>query len=102
MRKNGKKKERKNGGERKSRTSVMSRDSMRIEEPCRGPWCENEKKKKDEWRREEVSDFCYATRWQEGRGTWSWTVGLKEKRERKRANEGSVSRGLLLIFYPVK
>ena len=96
-------KERKNGGERKSQTPVMPRDSMRREEPGRGPWCENEKKKKKrgEWRRKEVPDFCYATRWHEGRGTWSWTVELKKKRK-KRANEGSVSRGLLLLFYPVK
>ena len=35
-----KKKERKNGGERKSRTPVMPRDGMRIEEPGRGQWCE--------------------------------------------------------------
>ena len=40
-----KKKERKNVGERKSRTPVMPRDGMRIEETCRGQWCENEKKK---------------------------------------------------------
>ena len=33
-------KERKNGGERKSRTPVMPRDGMRIEEPGRGPWYE--------------------------------------------------------------
>ena len=38
--------ERKNRGERKSRTPVMPRDGMRREEPGRGPWCENEKKKK--------------------------------------------------------
>ena len=24
----------------------MPRDGMRIEEPCRGQWCENEKKKR--------------------------------------------------------
>ena len=51
MRKNEQKKkkkgkERKNGGERKSRTPVMPRDGMRIEEPGRRPWYENEKKKK--------------------------------------------------------
>ena len=40
-----KKKKRMNGGERKSQTSVMPRDGMRIEEPGRGPWCENEKKR---------------------------------------------------------
>ena len=77
-------KERKNGGERKSRTPVMPREGMRIEEPGRGPWCENEKKKnKDKWGRKEVLDFCYATRWHEGRGTWSWTVELKKKRKKK-------------------
>ena len=65
-------------------------------------------KKKDEWRRKEVPDFCYATGWHEkrgirsrtvvrkskkkkgewrrkevpfkGRGTWSWTVELKKKK----------------------
>ena len=86
----------------------MPRDGMRIEEPGREPWCENEKKN-DEWRRKEVPDFCYSTRWHKGRGTWSWTVELrkknkekKRKKKRKRANEGSVSRGLLLLFYPVK
>ena len=71
-----KKKERKNGGERKSGAPVMPRDGMRIEEPGRGQWCENgkkKKKKKEEWRRKEVPDFCYATRWHEGRGTWSWS-----------------------------
>ena len=92
---NGKKKGT-NGGERKSRTSVMPRDGMRREEPGRRPWCENEKKKKkDKWGRKEVLDFCYATRWHEGRGTWSWTVELRKKekkKKRKRANEGSVSR----------
>ena len=81
VQKNEKKKgkERKNGGERKSRTPVMPRDGMRIEEPGRGPWCENEKKKKkkDEWRRKEVPDFCYATGWHEKRGTWSRTVVRK-------------------------
>ena len=90
--------------ERKSRTPVMPRDGMRIEEPCRGQWCENEKKK-EEWRGNEVPDFCYASRWHGGRGTWSWTVELRKKnkeKKRKRANEGSVSRGLLLLFYPVK
>ena len=40
-----KKKGRKNGGERESRTPVMPRDGMRVEEPSRGPWYENEKKK---------------------------------------------------------
>ena len=75
----------------------MRRDGMRIEEPGRGQWCENEKKKKkkEEWRRKEVPDFRYATRWHEGRGTWSWTVELRKKekkKKRKRANEGSVSR----------
>ena len=40
MRKNEKKKGRKNGGERESRTPVLPRDGMRIEEPGRGPWCE--------------------------------------------------------------
>ena len=78
----------------------MPRGDIGIEERGRGPWCEN-RKKKDEWRRKEVPDFCYATRWHEGRGTWSWTVELKKKKK-KRANEGSVSRGLLLLFYPVK
>ena len=34
-----------NVGERKSRTPVMPRNGMRIEEPGRGPWCENGKKK---------------------------------------------------------
>ena len=102
------KKEKRKKKERKSRTPVMPRDGMRIEEPCRGQWCENEKKK-EEWRGNEVPDFCYASRWHGGRGTWSWTVELrkknkekKRKKKRKRANEGSVSRGLLLLFYPVK
>ena len=72
-----------NGGERKSRTSVMPRDGMRREEPGRGPWCENGKKR-DEWRRNEVPDFCYATRWHEGRGTWSWTVEIKKKKKKKK------------------
>ena len=48
VRKNEKKKigkERKNGGQRKSQTPVMPRGGMRIEEPGRGPWCENEKKR---------------------------------------------------------
>ena len=70
-------KERKNGGERKSKTPVMPRDGMRREEPGRGPWCENEKKKKDEWRRKEVPDFCYATGWHEKRGTRSRNVVRK-------------------------
>ena len=85
-------KERKNGGERKSQTPVMPRDGMRREEPGRGPWCENEKKKKkkkDEWRRKEVPDFCYSTRWHEGRGTWSWTVELKKKKKKKGQMKGA-------------
>ena len=45
MRKNEKRK-RKNVGERKSRTPVMPRAGMRIEEPGQGPWCERMKKEK--------------------------------------------------------
>ena len=80
-------------GDRKSRTPVMPRDGMRIEKPGRGPWCENEakKKKKDEWRREKVPDSCYATRWHVDRGA----------KKKKKNEKGRVSRGLLLFFYPV-
>ena len=63
----------------------MPRDGMRIEEPGRGR--KKKKKKKEEWRKNEVPDFCYATRWLEGRGIWSWTVELK-KRKRKREMKG--------------
>ena len=78
----------------------MPRDGMRREEPGRGPWCENEKKnknknkKKDEWRRKEVpdscysTDFCYSTRWHEGRGTWSWTVDPKKKKKKVKERKG--------------
>ena len=43
--------------------------------------------------------LCHAV----ARGTWHLVVdrGAKKK-EKTRANEGSVSRGLLLLFYPVK
>ena len=46
----------------------MPRDGMRIVEPGQGPWCERMKKKKkknrtgkEEWRRKEVADSCYAS-----------------------------------------
>ena len=79
----------------------MPRGGMRIEEPSRGPWCENEKKKgRMEEKRSPGLLLCHAV----ARGTWHLVVdrGAKKKKKRKRANEGSVSRGLLLLFYPVK
>ena len=63
-----------NGGERKSRTSVIPwtsaipRGGTRDVAPGRGPW----------------------------------SLKKKKEKERKRANEGSVSHGLILFFYPVK
>ena len=50
----------------------------------------NEKRKKkgkEEWRRKEVPDFRYATRWHDGRGTWSWTVELRKKKEKEKKKE---------------
>ena len=41
--------------------------------------------------------LCHAV----ARGTWHLVVDRGAKKK-KRANEGSVSRGLLLLFYPVK
>ena len=69
----------------------MPRDGMRREEPGRGPWCENEKKK---GRMEEKGSLGHLLFHAVARGTWHLVVD--------RANEGSVSRGLLLLFYPVK
>ena len=60
----------------------MLRDGMRIENPVEDRGAKMEKKK-DEWRRKEVPDFCYATRWHGGRGTWSWTGELRKKKKRK-------------------
>ena len=75
------KRKRNNVGERKSRTPVMPRDGMRMVEPGQGPWCERMKKKnrkgKEEWRRKEVADSCYASGWHENRGTRSRTVVRK-------------------------
>ena len=80
----------------------MPRDGMRIEEPGRGPWCENEKKKKGQMGEKGSPGLllCHTV----ARGTWHLVVdrGAKKKKERKRANEGSASRGLLLLFCPVK
>ena len=73
------KKERKNGGERKSRTPVMPRDGMRIEEPCRGQWCENEKKKgRMEGKGSPGLLLCHTV----ARGTWHLVVdrGAKKKK----------------------
>ena len=79
--------------ERKSRTPVMPWDGMRIDEPGRGPWCENEKKKKkgkEEWRRKGVAHSCYASGWHENRGTRSRTVvdKTKKQKQKKRKNGG--------------
>ena len=64
-----------NGEERKSRTSVMPRDGMRREEPGRGPWCENEKKKRTnggEWKsRTSVMPRGGTRDVAPGRGPWS-------------------------------
>ena len=92
MRNNEKKRKRKNVGERKSRTPVMPRDGMRIDEPGRGPWCEKMKKKKkgkEKWRRKGVADPCYASGWHENRGTRSRTVvrEMKKKKEEWRKKE---------------
>ena len=91
VRKNEKRK-RKNVGERKSRTPVMPRAGMRIEEPGQGPWWERMKKEKrkkgkEEWRRKEVADSCYASGWHENRGTLSTTVVRKWKKKRKNGGE---------------
>ena len=83
----------------------MPRDGMRREEPGRGPWCENEKKKKKKkGRMEEKGSPGLLLFHAVARGTWHLVVdrGAKKKKGKKRANEGSVSRGLLLLFYPVK
>ena len=73
--------------EKKSRTPVMPWDGMRIDEPGRGPWCENEKNKKkkgkEEWRRKGVADSCYASGWHENRGTRSRTVVEKKKKKKE-------------------
>ena len=80
---NNEKRKRKNVGERKSRTPVMPRAGMRIEEPGQGPWCERMKKEKrkkkgkEELRRKEVTDSRYASGWHENRGTRSRTVVRK-------------------------
>ena len=76
--------------ERKSRTPVMPWDGMRIDEPGRGPWCENEKKKKgkEEWRRKGVAHSCYASGWHENRGTRSRTVVEKTKTKQKKRKNG--------------
>ena len=80
----------------------MPRDGMRIEEPCRGQWCENEKKGRMEEKGSPGLLLCHTV----ARGTWHLVVDRgakkKKKKKRKRANEGSVSRGLLLLFYPVQ
>ena len=84
-----KKRKRKNVGERKSRTPVMPRDGMRIDEPGRGPWCEKMKKKKkgkEKWRRKGVADPCYASGWHENRGTRSRTV-VREMKKKGRMEE---------------
>ena len=84
-------------GDRKSRTPVMPRDGMRIEKPGRGPWCENEekKKKKDEWRREKVPDSCYATRWHVDRGA-------KKKKKKPERESESRTPVILLSCYIVR
>ena len=108
MRKNEKRK-RKNVGERKSRTPVMPRAGMRVEEPGQGPWCERMKKKKkerkkgkEECRRKEVADSCYASGWHENRGTRSRTVVRKNEKRKKKKRKGRMeekgSRGLLLCL----
>ena len=71
----------------------MPRDGMRIEEPCRGQWCENEKKKgRMEGKGSPGLLLCHTV----ARGTWHLVVdrGAKEKKKkkkrkkkRKRANE---------------
>ena len=84
-----KKKKRMNGEERKSRTSVMPRDGMRREEPGRGPWCENEKKKKRGRMEENGSPgllLCHAV----ARGTWHLVAdrGAKKKKKEKGKMKG--------------
>ena len=60
----------------------MPRDGMRIEEPCRGQWCENEKKKgRMEGKRSPGLLLCLTV----ARGTWHLVVdrGTKKKKYRK-------------------
>ena len=96
VRENKKKEEEGRMLERKSRTPVMPWDGMRIDEPGRGPWCENEKKGEEEWRRKGVADSCYASGWHENRGARSRTVVEKKKKKKKGRMEEKRSSGLLL------
>ena len=69
-------KKRTNGGERKSRTPVIPRTSVIPRGGTR-----------------DVAP---------GRGPWTQKKKKKKSERKKRANEGSVSHGLILFFYPVK
>ena len=93
-----KKKKRTNGGERKSRTSVMPRDGMRREEPGRGPWCENEKKqtnkqKKKKGRMEENGSPGLLLFHAVARGTWHLVVDRGAKTKNKRKKEKGPMKG---------
>ena len=89
------KRKRNNVGERKSRTLVMPRDWMRIEEPGRGPWCENEKKK---GRMEEKGSpgllLCHGMAWEERNPVEDRGAKMKKKKKGQMGEKGSP--GLLL------
>ena len=63
----------------------MPRDGMRREEPGRGPWCENEKKKKKKGRMEEKGSPGLLLFQAVARGTWNLVVdrGAKKKKKKK-------------------
>ena len=83
----------------------MPRGGIGIEERGRGPWCEKKKKRKKEkeqCRRKEVADSCYASGWHENGGTRSRTVVRKNEKEKKLERKGRMeekgSRRLLLCL----
>ena len=77
----------------------MPRDGMRIEKPGRGPWCENEEKKKKKGRMEERESpgllLCHAV----ARGTWHPVVdrGAKKKKKKKRERESESRTPVILL-----
>ena len=81
----------------------MPRGGIGIEERGRGPWCEKKmKKEKEQCRRKEVADPCYASGWHEKSGTRSRTVVRKNEKKKKSERKGRMeekgSRGLLLCL----
>ena len=59
----------------------MPRGGIGIEERGRGPRCEKMKKEKEQCRRKEVVDSCYASGWHKNSGTRSRTVVRKNEKK---------------------